>query len=1160
MRAYINHIIFLFFALIVFNNAVGQILPEYDMSDTTLTDCQGILYDNGGQNGLYGNNLNLTTVIQTGGPITITFQGLFNIEPGLDFLMVYDGALPGGTLLATLSGTNLPGVYVASSGILTLVFTSDNSAVYGGFTLQWETEVPPPIPPNIAIAPFLTCGQSSMTVELSYPLQCDWIAAATFEVNSELGEELIVSGINVDCIDNTASSIELELQEGPNKNCIYTVVMNVQIPDICGAFHPFVLTNSMQMEACPILGQIVSDVASVCPGACAELVLSLSGCSDYTYTWSNGLPSTPGPHQVCPLSTTTYTVEVTELNTAITQTFTFTLEVESAQIMDEDMEICQSIDAFTLQAGVSGVWSGPGIIDETIGLFEPDSANAGANLIFFETLTCRDSIVITILPISTDNIVAACPGSDPFQLNAEPIGGVWSGPNTTTSGVFDPNTLGIYVVYYQTAQCTDSVVVNVDDISGSFVIDTICQSAWSDTIMFSPLGGYWLGPAIIDSLLGVYSPEYAPAGETMFTYFINGCQQDFTGFIKEVYAGDRFHTACPLEEPQVFYTTPPVPANGLWSGDGIVDTSTGLFDPGLIADGTYVELLYDALNGCSDTVYVYVRQTVIGVAALDFCYSDDPLVLNEDNVQNDPSWGGVWNGPGVAYSNDEWLFQPSSGGEGAYYIYYTRNTCTDSLRIRVFPDGVSPSTDVFCSTDDPVSFGAGVTFGGTWSGSGIIDNTNGVFDPGAADAGTYPIYWTSPAGCNDSIIVTVENIELIAIQNVNETYCFLDSNYVISIVPDGGVLTGSLSGDTLNPSVLGEGSYEIIYTYSGIACEGADTASFIIYPPIMGELVAADSTLCEGDATILTANGEGGLPGVSLSYTWSNGAFPVNTQVYSSSNTSTVEVIISDGCSEPSVHSVTIEIFPPIAYEVLTGDTLCFGEQSSAEVIYLEAGNYSTMWDDLSGESIIVDAGSVVNLLMENLDTGCEEETIVSIPAYPPVVANFSINPNLDCIPFSQRENIQFIDFSQNASSGTWFLGEETVDYVPGVTPTFSAVGAGQTLITLIVSNQGGCSDTTFQSVCVLPQDPVFIPDIFSPNEDGNNDVFIARGQGIESVEMEIFSRYGQRVFSSRDKSKGWDGRTGGALAPSGNYLYMIIIELSDGSVQELKGEVTLVR
>lgn len=1137
----------------------AQMLPEYNMADTTLTDCQGILYDNGGVNGLYGNNLNIATVIHTGGPITITFQGVFNVEPGVDFLMIYDGALPGGTLLGTFTGTNLPGSVVAASGMATLVFTSDNSAVYAGFMLNWETEVPLPVPPEIAVEDISICDATEVFVSFTSPLECSWLDVAIYTVTLN-GDEIPFSHVVTNCADNQTQQISVFLDEPLSWNCTYGVQIDVEIPDICGTFHPFMLTDEFEVSGCPIDGQIMATESVICPGSCTEIEFISEACSSLQLNWSHGLPQVLGPHTVCPSATTVYSVEVLEEETGNVQTFEITIEVSSSQILNDDFEICQSEDFFLLESGAEGIWSGPGIMDELTGLFEPDSAFSGWNEVFFESAGCLDSVQIYVHPISTDNVVAACPGSDPFSLNAEPAGGVWNGPNTTPEGVFNPDQTGQYVAYYTLAQCTDSVLIHVDVIGGTFTFDTLCQSVWHDTLFFSPPGGYWTGQVIVDSLLGVFSPEFSPAGDAVFTYVINGCQQDFTGYIKEIYAGDRFHTACPLEEPQVFYENPPQPAGGIWTGDGIIDTATGMFDPSLIPDGNYAELLYTVDNGCSDTMYVYVRQTAIGVESIDFCLGDDPFVLNEESVQNDPSWGGEWYGEGIFFSGEDWRYSPQVSGTGPFYIYYERNTCVDSIRITVFPDGVSPDAEVFCSVDDPVVFGEGITEGGIWTGSGITNALTGVFDPATADAGTYPLYWNAPAGCRDSVVVTVEDVDLIEIQNVPEYYCYLDSNYQITFIPENGIVSGATDTDVINPGVLGEGEYEVIYVYDGIACYGSDTARFVVYPPITAILGASDLTLCEGDAAVLTTEASGGQPTFPLTYTWSNGAFPVHTQVVSPTVTTTIDVTVSDGCSEPNVQSVTLEVFPPIEYEVLISDTLCFGEMSGAEIVYLQPGNYSTLWNGVGGESASAPAGSALTLEMTNEDTGCSVETNVYVPAYPPAVANFSVNPNVGCISFEERENIQFIDLSQHATSGTWYLGDVTVDYVPGSAPVFAAVGAGQTVITLVVTNTGGCSDTTSVSVCVLPQDPVFIPDIFSPNGDGNNDIFLVRGVGIESVEMNVFSRYGQRVFRSVDKDRGWDGRTVGALAPSGNYLYSIIVRLNDGSVQELKGEVTLVR
>jgi gliding motility-associated-like protein len=1139
---------------------VAQELPEYDMSDTTLTDCRGILYDSGGEFGQYANNEFTTLTITTGGPITIVFQGSFALDPGADFLFVYNGSSSAAPLLGQFTGTTVPPSLTASSGSITFVFTSDNSVVNIGFMLVWETEVPPPIPPTTSVNPVPACFSNQVQVNFSYDLFCDWLVPAVFEVERD-GVAIAVEDVTYTCPDDSAGFVTLTLGEELDANCTYAVILNISIPDICGTFYPFIINTSFLVDTCPVEGAIVAEEEVICPGNCTSIEFVSQSCSGLTYSWNNGLPATAGPFNVCPNVTTIYTVTVTEITTGNSDTFNFTLEVSSSQIITPDQTICQSIDAFELEAGIEGLWDGPGVEDEVTGLFEPDSAFAGLNIIYFEALGCLDSVLITITPISTDDNTAACPGTAPFQLNAEPSGGVWTGPNTTSAGVFDPIAEGSYVVFYEINGCTDSVNVNVGDFVGPFTFDTLCQSVWFDTLVFSPFGGYWEGVGIVDSLYGVFSPENSPAGDVTFTYIINGCQQEYTGFIKEIYAGNRFHTACPLEDPQVFYDDPPVPAGGVWSGPGLVDTSTGLFDPALVADGSFSELLYTVPNGCSDTMYIYVRLTRIGLEFADFCLNDDPFILNEENVQNDPSWGGEWTGNGVSYQNDNWQFSPASGGTGNYYIYYTRNTCTDSLEVTVYPAQISPNQATFCYTDNITTFGAGVQSGGTWSGSGIVDPVNGTFDPGASEGGTYYVYWATPAGCSDSINVTVEILEEIQIQGLQETYCFLDSNHVVVTTPEGGIFTGPQTDGFFNPSVHGPGTYEFTYFYEGIACSGGDTVTVSVYPELETEFTVSDSTLCEGSAAVMTVIANGGNPNFNYTYTWSNGAFPVNTQTFSPQASTTVSVTVEDGCSEPSVHSVFLEVLPPIAFEVLTSDTLCFGETGTAQVVYLETGNYITSWNGESGsESASALAGQALNLEMENVDTGCIENETVLIPSYPPIVANFSINPNLDCIPFSERQNVQFIDVSQNAVGGEWSLGDVVIPYIVGSTPTLSATGAGQTVVSLIVFNRGGCSDTAFASVCILPADPVFIPEIFSPNEDGNNDIFFVRGVGIIELDLEVFSRYGQRMFKSTDPKEGWDGRTAGTIAPSGSYIYRAVVTLNDGSVQELNGEVTLIR
>lgn len=86
------------------------------------------------------------------------------------------------------------------------------------------------------------------------------------------------------------------------------------------------------------------------------------------------------------------------------------------------------------------------------------------------------------------------------------------------------------------------------------------------------------------------------------------------------------------------------------------------------------------------------------------------------------------------------------------------------------------------------------------------------------------------------------------------------------------------------------------------------------------------------------------------------------------------------------------------------------------------------------------------------------------------------------------------------------------------------------------------------------------LPEAFSPNEDGSNDVLYVYGNEIVSLSFSIYNRWGERVFSSSSKSKGWDGYFNGKKAASGVYMYKLKAEFVDGEKVEKSGDITLVR
>jgi gliding motility-associated-like protein len=87
------------------------------------------------------------------------------------------------------------------------------------------------------------------------------------------------------------------------------------------------------------------------------------------------------------------------------------------------------------------------------------------------------------------------------------------------------------------------------------------------------------------------------------------------------------------------------------------------------------------------------------------------------------------------------------------------------------------------------------------------------------------------------------------------------------------------------------------------------------------------------------------------------------------------------------------------------------------------------------------------------------------------------------------------------------------------------------------------------------------VPNVFSPNGDGKNEVFaLSKTAPLSSFTMQVFNRWGQKIFESRDQLKGWDGTFAGKRSDVGHYAYVVQYRTDDGTPVTLKGMVLLVR
>ena len=177
-------------------------------------------------------------------------------------------------------------------------------------------------------------------------------------------------------------------------------------------------------------------------------------------------------------------------------------------------------------------------------------------------------------------------------------------------------------------------------------------------------------------------------------------------------------------------------------------------------------------------------------------------------------------------------------------------------------------------------------------------------------------------------------------------------------------------------------------------------------------------------------------------------------------------------------------------------------------------------------------------------NTGCSISDTITIPGYDNIFASFFTNTT-ECVSILNGE-IQFLDASiinpnQMNNNCYWDFGDGSSSvYFYGENPAHFYTDTGNFNVSLYLENKGLCKDSFSASVCLISENKLFIPNIFTPNGDDHNELFEIYGLNIRTFSMIITNRWGDLVFQTDDISKFWDGKYEGRLVPQGDYLYSI--------------------
>jgi gliding motility-associated-like protein len=153
---------------------------------------------------------------------------------------------------------------------------------------------------------------------------------------------------------------------------------------------------------------------------------------------------------------------------------------------------------------------------------------------------------------------------------------------------------------------------------------------------------------------------------------------------------------------------------------------------------------------------------------------------------------------------------------------------------------------------------------------------------------------------------------------------------------------------------------------------------------------------------------------------------------------------------------------------------------------------------------------------------------------------------------------VQFTSvYTSNLTPNTfaWTFGDNTGGS-NAENPVHTYADAGLYPVQLIVTNKNGCRDTFIFQMRVIDTDSLFVPNIVTPNNDGKNDVFKVRYRQIKSYHIEIYNRWGTKVFESDDPAQVWDP----IKEQDGVYYYIIVCEGRFGTNFNRKGNITIMR
>jgi len=937
-----------------------------------------------------------------------------------------------------------------------------------------------------------------------------------------------------------------------------------------------------------------------------------------------------------------------------------------------DTSLCnQAISVQFFGSPAGGFWTGFGI-DSLSGNFLPDSTGTFEIIYTYtDLLSCtnQDTINLNVVEPAIAEAgadTAICLDSEPLQLFGNPDSiSYWTGQGIIDSlngdWYFLPPDTGIFTLFfhYGVGNCYnfDSIFVTVYPLP-EISIDanfSICVNQTDTNLSEFPFGGYWQGPGITNISEGFFNPAIAGVGTHTIEYFYTdslGCSNSDSLQITvlelpSVFAGNDTSLCNQAISVQFFGS----PAGGFWTGFGI-DSLSGNFLPD--STGTFeIIYTYTDLLSCTnqDTIYLNVVEPAIAEAGIDtaICLDSEPLQLfgNPDSIS-------YWTGQGIIDSlNGDWYFLPPDTGIFTLFFHYGVGNCYnyDSIFVTVYPlpEIIIDSSFNICIYENDTNLSEN-PIGGFWSGVGLTDSLEGIFDPAIVGVGEYTLeyyYFDTTTKCDntDSLIISVKP-KPTSLFSIDSIICInvLESAYNLS---EGASefewwIDDSLASSNFEPDIIisDTGYFDIqLFATSQFGCEDTSLQEIYVIEPPFADFELSPAFGCDSFMVGFTNNSIG----YNCTYFWDFGndslsnaeyihpdipyvldgivdsIFIVELEVKNQCGISThfdsvhvysvpnvnFSIIDNSGCKPYTLDLSNVIIDIPLGWEWNFGDNTA-STNYVTEHVYLDSGNYQLelfaygpvqcinngfityITNVIVYENPTVSAIPKISEICENdstiiLLTGAEKYIFESINFIDSTLnSQISLSPSdtsyylitgidanncidttsiavfVEPLPIVKLGNDTCLEEGENIVLG---INADYYTYLwsTGDTSQYISASAAISEYCLEVIPKNCFSEETCILIDFCPL--INIPNAFSPNGDGNNDVLNVLGHGIEKIDFKIYNRWGMLVFHSNDINLGWDGSYQGKNQETEVYVYILVVKLKNSSELVKKhGNVTLLR